>query len=193
MPNNKRPNRGEEVFSTISHLFNEKGYMETTMRGIAKRLNIKAPSLYNYVNSKEEALFKVLNDSMDLGLKKMQDVCEMRISPKEKLYKLIDIHIQPYSVKREGPVLLMKYIDKLTKEHQKILITKQRHFADLGATILQELQEKGRAKKIPAKIALFILLGMVTYTVKWYDKNGPVTPYELNKYIADVFTKGILK
>jgi len=117
----------------------------------------------------------------------------MRISPKEKLYKLLDIHTQPYSVKREGPVLLMNYIHKLTKEHQKILIVKQRRFANLGATILQELQEKGQTKKIPSKIALFILLGMVTYTVKWYNKNGPVTPNELNKYIAEIFTKGILK
>jgi len=91
MLNTKRQNRSEEIFSTIAHLFTEKGYMETTMRGIAKELNMKAPSLYNYFRSKEEGLFKVLNDSMDSGLKKMQEVCNMRISPKEKLYKLIDI------------------------------------------------------------------------------------------------------
>ena len=154
MLNTKRQNRSEEIFSTIAHLFTEKGYMETTMRGIAKELNMKAPSLYNYFRSKEEGLFKVLNDSMDSGLKKMQEVCNMRISPKEKLYKLIDIHTQSYSVKREGPVLLMNYIHKLTKEHQKILIAKQRRFAELGARILKELQEKGQTKKIPPKIML---------------------------------------
>jgi hypothetical protein len=112
--------------------------LEATIRDLA---------LYNYFCSKEEGLFKVLNDSMDLGLKKMQEVCNMRISPKEKLYKLIDIHTQAYSVKREGPILLMNYIHKLTKEHQKILIAKQRRFAELGARILHELQEKGQTKR----------------------------------------------
>ena len=45
---NKQPQRNEEVFGVISRLFAEKGYLETTMREIAKELGMKPASLYNY-------------------------------------------------------------------------------------------------------------------------------------------------
>ena len=42
-------------------LFSEKGYSETSMREIAQKCNIKASSIYNHFNSKEEILDTILD------------------------------------------------------------------------------------------------------------------------------------
>ena len=71
MPMNKQSKRNEEVFGVISHLFAEKGYLETMMREIAQKLGMKPASLYNYFASKEEALFKLLKESVANAIKKI--------------------------------------------------------------------------------------------------------------------------
>jgi AcrR family transcriptional regulator len=185
--------RHDEIFGVISRMFAEKGYLETTMRDIAKELNVKPPSLYNYFKSKEEALFKLINESMDTALENIENINSMDIPAKEKLFKTIEFYTYSYSVKKAGPILLLYYVDKLTKRHQRILMEKQRRFSDMAANILHELEEEGLMKDIPPKIALFAFFGMVNYTIKWYHQNGPVKPEELVKHFIEIYTKGILK
>ena len=48
--------RKEEIIVTAAKLFKEKGFSAVTMRDIAKSVGIKAASLYNHINSKEELL-----------------------------------------------------------------------------------------------------------------------------------------
>jgi hypothetical protein len=46
-------------------------------------------------------------------------------------------------------------------------------------------------KPIPPSVATFAFFGMVHYTIKWYDKDGPVKSGELADYFLEIFTKGI--
>lgn len=193
MAKNNKKQRNEEIFGVISRMFAEKGYLETTMRDIAAELNIKPPSLYNYFKSKEEALFILVNDSVDIALEKITEITSMEISAKEKLFKFIEFYTYSYSIKKSGPILLLYHVDKLTKRHQRVLIEKQRRFADEVNLILQELEEEGLMKEIPSKIALYAFFGMVNYSIKWYRNSGTVKPEELVKYFIEIYTKGILK
>jgi len=185
--------RNEEIFEVISRMFAEKGYLETTMRDIAAELDIKPPSLYNYFRSKEEALFILLNDSVDSALRRIREITSMDIPAKDKLSKFIELYTYSYGTKMPGPILLLYYVDKLTKKHQRVLINKQRKYADEVNSILLELREDGLMKEIPSKIALYAFFGMVNYTIKWYRQSGDVRPKELADYFLEIYTKGILK
>jgi len=192
MPMNKQSKRNEEVFGVISRLFAENGYLETTMREIAKELGMKPASLYNYFASKEEALFKLLKESVANAIKKIENICSLDISAEEKLKKLINFYVYAYSVKKEGPVLLLNHVDKLSQEHQYILIQEQRRLVNMATKVLEELIEEGKMKPIPPKIALFAVFGMTNYSLKWYRPGGPVKPSELVEYLSEIFTKGIM-
>ena len=48
--------RKEEIVKTAAKLFKEKGYSAVTMRDLATAMGIKAASLYNHINSKQEIL-----------------------------------------------------------------------------------------------------------------------------------------
>ena len=193
MPMNKQPHRNEEVFGVISRLFSEKGYLETTMREIARELDMKPASLYNYFKSKEEALFKLLKGSVGSALEKIEAICSLNVSAEEKLKKLIDFYVYAYSVKKEGPILLLNHVDKLSPEHRQILIQEQRRLVNMASKVLEELIKEGKMKPIPPKIALFAFFGMTNYSLKWYHPKGPVKPLELVEYLSDIFTKGIMR
>ena len=56
----KQENRKDEIIQTATKLFKKKGYSAITMRDIAKEMGIKAASLYNHINSKQDILTTII-------------------------------------------------------------------------------------------------------------------------------------
>jgi len=56
----KPETRKEEILRVAAKLFKEKGYSAVTMRDLAKAMGIKAASLYNHINVKQEILKTII-------------------------------------------------------------------------------------------------------------------------------------
>ncbi|GEM_PF-5610593 len=50
------------IVKTSIKLFRQKGYKETTLRDIAKKLGVTAPALYNFISKKDEILVLVCEE-----------------------------------------------------------------------------------------------------------------------------------
>ena len=75
-------------------LFTEKGYIDTTMNDIAKRVGIKAPSIYEHYSSKKELFFDVLEFCFSKYKNMLENVCEglqypVDMSELFKIYKKV--------------------------------------------------------------------------------------------------------
>lgn len=51
------------ILRTAAELFNERGFCETSLNELAKRLNVTKPSLYYYVKNKDDILLQILNQA----------------------------------------------------------------------------------------------------------------------------------
>jgi len=193
MPKAKNLKKREEIYDIIAHLFARKGYHSTSMRDIARDLGMNQSSLYHYFKGKEDMLFKLMNDAMDEALVIIEDICGADITPEEKLTRVLVYYTKYFAGEQEREILLVNEMGSLKGEFQRILIEKQRRYVQLIRSILDELADQGKMKKIHSTIALFAFFGMVHYTIKWYDKDGPVSLDELANSFLEIFTKGILK
>lgn len=61
------------VLEASCDLFAERGYRSTSMKDIAERLGVRAPSLYNHVRSKQEVLFAIMERAMDRALAALEE------------------------------------------------------------------------------------------------------------------------
>lgn len=52
------------ILSTAAQLFNERGFYETSLNELAKRLHVTKPSPYYYVESKDDILLQILSQAM---------------------------------------------------------------------------------------------------------------------------------
>ena len=64
-----RDEKREAVLRTAVQLFLEQGYHRATLNGVAERLNITKPALYNYFRSKEDILF----ECWSIGQERVED------------------------------------------------------------------------------------------------------------------------
>lgn len=192
MPRPKDYHKRKELQAAIAHLFAQKGYHATSMRDIGRQLGMNQASLYYYFQSKEEILFNLMNDAMDEALKTLEQICNLNLSPEDKLNRILRFYTRYYAGDQHLLILLVTEMESLNMDYRLILIEKQRRYVKLLESILEELAAQGRMKGIPPGIAAFAFFGMVHYTSKWYCAEGPVGINALSDIFLDIFTRGIL-
>jgi AcrR family transcriptional regulator len=193
MPNSKNREKSQEIQSVIAHLFAYNGYHSTSMREIARELGMNQSSLYHYFRSKEEILFTLMNDAMDNALTTLEEICAGDLLPRDKLNKILHFYTRYYAGDPERLILLVNEQNSLNSDHRRILLDKQRRYVHLFKEVFEELEKLQLTKEIPHSLAIFAFLGMVHYTIKWYQKDGPVDLERLADIFAEIFTKGTLK
>ena len=187
----KKGDKIKEINGVVTRLFAQKGYHNTSMREIARDLGMNQSSLYHYFDSKEDILYALLNDAIDDALGTLEEICGSDLSPHGKLNQVLSFYTNYYAGDQDRLRLLVNEQGHLGKEYRQVLIEKERRYVRLIQSILKDLADEGRMKTIPPSVAAFAFFGMVHYTIKWYDKNGPVKSGELADYFLEIFTEGI--
>ena len=185
--------KSDEIYRVVARLFAHKGYHSTSMREIARELGMNQSSLYHYFKSKEDILFKLMNDAMDDALATLEEICRTDLSPEDKLNRVLGFYTRYYAGDQERLILLVNEKNSLSEVYRRKLIQKERRYVRLFKEIFEELAGHDMIKKIPPSVAIFAFLGMVHYTIKWYHKEGHVGLDELADIFVEIFSKGILR
>lgn len=193
MPSPKNLKKSLEIQRVIAHLFAHKGYHSTSMREIARELGMNQSSLYHYFKTKEDILFKLMNEAMDSALATMEEICATDLQPQEKLNRILRFYTRYYAGDQERLILLVNEQNSLNSEHRRILVDKERRYIQLFKGVFEELGGHQMTKEIPHSFAIFAFLGMVHYTIKWYHRDGAVDLDRLAEIFTEIFTRGVLK
>lgn len=193
MPSPRNLKKSLEIQRVIARLFASKGYHSTSMREIARELGMNQSSLYHYFRSKEDILFKLMNDAMDSALATMEEICATDLQPQDKLKRILKFYTRYYAGDQDRLILLINEQNSLSGEHRRILVDKERRYVRLFKEVFEELENHQMTKEIPHSVAIFAFLGMVHYTIKWYHKDGTVDLDRLADIFVEIFTSGILK
>jgi AcrR family transcriptional regulator len=182
-----------EIHRVVARLFAHQGYHHTSMREIARELGMNQSSLYHYFTSKEDILFRLMDNAMDEVLGDLEEIHAKDISAENKLKKVLHSYIRSYAGDQDRLILLVNEMNFLTEGNRFILVDKQRQYVRLIKSILKQLTDEDKMKEIDDSVATFAFFGMVHYTIKWYHKDGPITVDELARLFVEIFTRGILK
>ena len=182
-----------EIQRVVARLFAYNGYHATSMREIGRAIGMNQSSLYHYFKSKEDILFKIMNNAVDEALAILEGICSADLSPEEKLSDVLGFYTRYYAGDQERLTILVNEMHSLSKPFHRVLLKKQRRYVLLIRSILDELALEDKMNTLHPGVATFAFFGMVHYTVKWYHEKGPVKPDELANQFVEIFTKGILK
>ncbi|MBN2809791.1 MAG: TetR family transcriptional regulator [Deltaproteobacteria bacterium] len=181
----------EQLFNTAAALFAEKGYHGTSINDLAQAMGLQKGSLYHYFKSKEELLFMLLDEYISAALLEIEKICALNVDAVEKLRLFMLFYSSFYAGDRDRLVLLINDIDKLSEALRLKIIEKERRYTKALTDIFSQLQAAGIMKKIPPAVAAFAFFGMVHYTCKWFQQDGPVSAEALGEMFLEIFTNGV--
>jgi AcrR family transcriptional regulator len=181
-----RPKRDAELLRVAADVFWRKGYSAATVQDIADAMGVLKGSLYYYIESKEELLFRVFDESHRDAVQIVDAVRDLEAPPIERLRAFLESYVAFYLENIERVSLYFRDWRYLTGKRRRIVIEQRAVYEDFTRQLLSEAQDNGDIPEdIDIRHAMFFFFGAINGTPDWYRRTGADTP----KQIAASYTR----
>jgi TetR/AcrR family transcriptional regulator, cholesterol catabolism regulator len=181
-----KPSRRNEIFERAADIFWEKGYHATSMNDVAAAMRLQKASLYYHVQTKQTLLY-------EMSVQSMQHMIDTALAvpvvdPVERLETIIHRHVEILLEDRSKHAVALTELRSLTPdERQHVTDLRDRYERLIDEAVRSVQTTTGRWDGVPPRLVRLGLLGMLNWTVFWFDPAGPDTPAQLAAAFARIF------
>jgi len=189
----KIEDKKREIASQAIDLMRETGYHNMSMDVVAERVGLTKPTLYSYISSKQELLFYILESAMTSGTKSIKDIILQSKSARIRLREALSAYVE--LILNNSNLFYSAFTEhnSLTDEHQLIIRKMQSEFLSLWKKLYEEGVLEGSFEKMPTKVAIQMLLGVMHWIPFWNQEGDKSDQEENLMRIVNFCEKGLLK
>ncbi|MCI0346441.1 MAG: TetR/AcrR family transcriptional regulator [Chloroflexi bacterium] len=180
--------RRRRIEDVASDLFREQGYAATSVRDIARALDIQGASLYAHVTSKEDVLWAIV-DRAASRFEAAADAAEERTRPNDHLARLAELaraHVRTITEDVGAASVFVGEWRSLGPQRRSTILERrdayERRFRDLIAAGISS----GELRMTDARLAAMHVLGALNSIATWYDPSGRLPAERIADYTADL-------
>jgi TetR/AcrR family transcriptional regulator, cholesterol catabolism regulator len=167
----RRPTRRDgEVLEAAVKVFYERGYSDATVQDVSDELGILKGSLYHYIETKEDLLFRVVEEVHADVERIVEETVELQgVNALERLGAYVR-EIVKYNLQNLKRISIYYHdMDRLSPERYASMRQRRRDHADFVARLIDEAQKAGLADSStdPSLLANFVF-GTVNWTYRWF-------------------------
>ncbi|MEO8287854.1 MAG: TetR/AcrR family transcriptional regulator [Chloroflexota bacterium] len=183
--------RKEQIYSTARSLFRERGYPATTVRDIAREMNMQAGSLYAHIDSKEDVLWEIVSKAADQFLAAAEPIAASDLMPTEKLRELVRAHVRMLSDNLAEATIFLHEWKFLSEARRHVIAERRDRYESLYRRVVEEGIASGEFAPTDPKIATLLVLSAVNWMPQWYNPNGPLSPGAVADSFSDLVLRGL--
>ncbi len=182
------PSRRRAIEDAASGLFHERGYAATSVREIARVLDIQGASLYAHVSSKEDVLWSIVDraaSAFEAAADRGKAAAEGR-PPAERLSALVRGHVEVIAADpRLASVFLSEWRHLSAGRRAGILERRDAYEAPFRDVIADGMATGDFTPTDPALAATFIL-NALNGLAAWYRADGRLTAGRIADHYSDL-------
>lgn len=182
-----------DIIQAAAQIIREKGYHGTSMQDIADAVNLQKASIYHHVESKQDILFTILEQALDMLIADMHAVVKADLPPEEKLQMAMHVYIGRLTEDSDLSTVLLLEHRSLEDELQVKHIKRRDRYEALWRQIVQEGVDRGVFRPVEVSIVTFALLGVQNWMITWFKAGGKYSALELADHFSDLFLRGLRK
>jgi AcrR family transcriptional regulator len=178
--------RAGDIRDVALTLFAERGYHGTSMRDIAGELGLRAPSLYNHLESKQELLRGIMLRTMEDLLADHRAAVATTGDVSEQLRRAMEAHVRYHARHPREVRIGNAEIWNLEQPVQDLIRTLRRDYSRAWNEIIVRGVEEGRFRTPSPQLATYAMLEMGIGVSLWYHEGGRLSESELAYYYGDM-------
>ncbi len=179
-----------EILMASADLFKRQGYAATSMRQLAKAVDIEPSSLYSHIQSKEEILQTICFEQAEKFTKFIEWIAEQDDSPIEKIKAILLHQIQIACDDSTSITVFNDEWKHLNEEHLKTFLISRKTYESLFIEIINQGVQQNVIKDVDPKIVFNTLLSSIKWIHFQSNKNA-ANPNNFSQ-IVDLILGGIL-
>lgn len=155
------------ILKAAAACFNEKGYSGTSLKDVARRLNLTDAALYYYVRNKEELVYQCYLRAAELGTEAIERATRDGSTGLEQAELYLRYHVE-IMVGERGPVAIMSEIPSLERPHRNEILAASRRHSLAFEQILGTGVADGSIVDCDVRMTGNAIMGAINWIPKWY-------------------------
>lgn len=188
-----RDARMQEIIEAATEIFYEHGYEGTSIENVATAVGILKGSLYYYIDSKEDLLFRVvervqsdihgmLNDSIEQTdrppLDRLAEFARRQVEYNARNVKIVAVYHNDWR--------------RLKGDRLADIRRRRKYESRVVLRLLEEAKERGDvAEELDTKLAASCVFATIIWPHAWYRAGG-VDPKRLAAFYSDFILRGVM-
>jgi len=183
--------RKQEIQNEALLMMKEMGFAGMTMRGLARKLGIEAPSLYNHLKSKDELLIEVCSNIALQLETQILEVNDIYFNAIDKLKMAIQGHVNVLTQNITASYVFVNEWRFLPSNEKEIFIQRRDKYESEFRRILELGINEGNLQFQDVKITSLTLLSALNSIVDWFHPDGDLSSEEVAKQLFQFVGSGI--
>ena len=185
--------RKDTITQKASGLFIKKGFSATSMRDIAEAIGVEAPSLYNYIESKNDILQHICFRIAKQFMNHLKEVENGKTTILIKVETIIRFHIL---------MMVHQFHDIYISDHEWIhlpepLLTdfksQRRNYRSRLSAILEKGIARKEIRKLNTDVAVHTILAAINGIEGWHRSGKKIDPKDLEENMVKFLIAGLKK
>jgi AcrR family transcriptional regulator len=184
------PEKREALFTAAARLFRERGYDGTSLNDLAETLNITKPTLYYYVQSKDQLVLEIIRRAQSEMLRAMQEI-ELGAGTAYDKLRAIMIQYVLLMVSDNGACLALLNTREFETKTQAEVVKRIAEGDEILYRVLVSGQKDGSIAEADRITTLHALFGSLNWLPRWYKPEGRLPPQKFARLFVDILLEGV--
>jgi AcrR family transcriptional regulator len=183
--------RRRQIEDVASTLFSRRGYAATSMRDIAKALDLQGGSLYAHIPSKEAVLAAIVEEAAEDFHAAVRPIAERQGPAAGRLSEMVAAHIRVVTGGRERAKVFLFEWTFLGQERREAVARSRLAYQGYFERVIAQGVATGELEAPDPGLAAVFVLSAMNAMAHWYRPDGPLSPEALADHYADLFLAGL--
>jgi AcrR family transcriptional regulator len=162
------------------------GFQAASLREIAREVGIRAPSLYNYIKSKEKLLYDLLKEPLQQMLAEFRARTEGVADPVARLESFTEVYLNFHLNSRLEVFIGNMELRSLSAAHYRTITALREEFAKALQGIIEDGVKAGVFTAPQPRVVTLVLLSMMSGVCNWYKPDGPMSAEDMMRLHLDL-------
>ncbi|HUG16751.1 MAG TPA: TetR/AcrR family transcriptional regulator [Thermomicrobiales bacterium] len=184
--------RKEQIYETASALFSRNGYRSTSVRDIARQLDLQGGSLYAHITSKEQVLWEIVSRVAESFDAAVRPIAESDGPAPDRLRRMIHAHIDVLVQHFSHATVFFQDWRHLGGERRAEVINLRDRYEALFRQVIVDGVATGQFAERDPRLAAIFLLTAMNGIPGWYRSDGERAAEDVANAFAEMLLSGLI-
>lgn len=185
-----RERKRDAVILTAARAFRASGYHNTSLDDVARELKVTKPTIYHYVENKEQLLFECFRAGLREIMDAIDEVNRSAGNARDRLTSVVT-HYAEAVTSDFGWCMVQAENQDLSDGMSKKVRALKAEIDQAIRRLIAEGAADGSIRQCDAKITAFALAGALNWIAYWYDSDDSLTAADIASRFTELFVKGL--
>jgi AcrR family transcriptional regulator len=187
----KPDTRKEQIYRAASALFSERGYRATSVRDIARELDLQGGSLYAHISSKEDVLWEIIARVAESFFTAVQPIADSNTPATDRLRRMIHAHVGVVVNELARAAVFFQDWRHLSEPRIREVLALRDGYERLFRDVIAEGIDSGKFAGRDPRLASIFVLTALNGIPGWFRTDGGRTPDDIAEELADLILDGL--